>query len=142
MSSMLQRPMLDMANATTQLLDSLNMQDMLAGQLGMNVLSKLPPEGIPGAQMAFGGAAGSIKIGITMLSQPAPPGMTMPNIPTGPLPPGGMAAAPPAGAPKPPAPAPPPASPATNATSSNATAAAASHAVAPTRPTKLRRRAH
>lgn len=122
MSMMLQRPMLDMVSATPQVLQTLMNQDMLAGQLGMNVLSKLPPEGIPGAQMAFGGAAGSIKLGISMLSAAAPPGGQMPMMPSPPA--GGMGRAPPAAQ-----------APARN----NATSAAGSHL---TKPARLRFRSY
>ncbi len=123
---MLQRGMLDQVSATPQVLQTLMNQDMLAGQLGANVIAKLPPEGIPGAQMAFGGAAGSIKLGISMLSQAAPPAGQMPPMPGAPAP-GGMAKAPPAAKqPSPPAgqPAQAPARGNTTAPRSNSTSAA------------------
>jgi hypothetical protein len=126
MSMMLQRGMLDQVSATPQVLQTLMNQDMLAGQLGANVIAKLPPEGIPGAQMAFGGAAGSIKLGISMLSQAAPPAGQMPPMPGAPSP-GGMAKAPPASKqPAPPAgqPAQAPARGNTTAPRSNSTSAA------------------
>ncbi|KAH6673906.1 hypothetical protein F5X68DRAFT_235566 [Plectosphaerella plurivora] len=140
MSMMLQRPMLDQVSATPQVLQTLMNQDMLAGQLGMNVLAKLPPEGIPGAQMAFGGAAGSIKLGISMLSQAAPPAGQMPAMGAMPAP-GGMAKPPPAAKqPASPAerPAQAPAQGNTTAPRSNTTAAARETL---TKPTKLRFRA-
>ncbi|KAM0335507.1 hypothetical protein ACHAQA_000555 [Verticillium albo-atrum] len=97
MSMMLNKPMLDQVGATPMVLQTLNNQKMLAGMLGQQVFTKLPAEGIPGAQMAFGGAAGSIDVGIAMLGMSGPlPGVPVPGMAPGP--PGGMAAAPGGGA--------------------------------------------
>ncbi|KAE9580144.1 hypothetical protein CGCF415_v010758 [Colletotrichum fructicola] len=123
MSTMLQRTMLDQTGATAGLIQSFKNQNMLSGALGQVVLSKLPAEGLSGAMMAFGGAAGSIGMGIASLSAPplqlplmppgpsGPPAMTPPSAPAG-APASAAPAAPAAPGMAPPAAAPIPASPA------------------------------
>lgn len=110
MSSLLQRTALDQLGLTPALLQSFRNQNMLSGALGQAVLAKLPAEGLSGAMAAFGGATGSIGMGIATLSNPPlqiPLTAPMPPPPQAPNPnaPPGMPAAPaPAPAPNPNAP--------------------------------------
>ncbi|KAH8897727.1 hypothetical protein GQ53DRAFT_884522 [Thozetella sp. PMI_491] len=70
MDMVLMRSVMDSAGVTGLAVQTLNNQKMLAGALGGVVLSKLPAEGLPGAQMAFGGTAGALDVGLGMLSMP------------------------------------------------------------------------
>ncbi|KAF6840752.1 hypothetical protein CMUS01_03849 [Colletotrichum musicola] len=106
MSSLLQRTALDQLGLTPMLLQSYRNQSMLSGMLGQVVLAKLPAEGLSGAMLAFGGAAGAVGMGVAMLSNPplqmplVP--MTPPPVPLNPNAPPGMPAVPaPAPAPVP-----------------------------------------